>query len=113
LLGFAGHVLAPYLGIFEPDASTAVIKAALPEILYAGILAGGFAFTLQAIGQQYTSQAAAAILLSSESLFAALFGAWILGERLGYLGYIGCALIFVALLMVELKPGLSKHVNSV
>jgi len=113
LLGFAGHILAPYIGIFEPTASIAVIKAALPEILYAGILAGGFAFTLQAIGQQYTSQAAAAILLSSESLFAALFGAWILGERLGYLGYIGCALIFAALLMVELKPGLSKHVNSV
>ncbi len=113
LLGFVGHILAPYLGIFEPDASIAVIKAASPEILYAGILAGGFAFTLQAIGQQYTSQAAAAILLSSESLFAALFGAWILGERLGYLGYIGCALIFAALLMVELKPSLPKHVNSV
>ena len=113
VLGFAGHFLAPYLGIFEPAASIAVIKAASLEILYAGVLAGGFAFTLQAIGQQYTSQAAAAILLSSESLFAALFGAWILGERLGYTGYIGCGLIFAALLMVELKPGAAKPVKSV
>ncbi|MCP4185541.1 MAG: DMT family transporter [Hyphomicrobiales bacterium] len=113
LLGFVGHFIAPYLGISEPDASLTIIRAALFEILYAGVFAGAFAFTLQAIGQQYTSQAAAAIFLSSESLFAALFGAWILSERLDYLGYLGCALIFAALLMVELKPSLVKHVNSV
>jgi drug/metabolite transporter (DMT)-like permease len=113
LLGISGYFLAPYLGIIETEASLTVIRAALPEILYAGIFAGGFAFTLQAIGQQYTSHAAAAIFLSSESLFAAMFGALFLGERLGYLGYLGCALIFVGLLIVELKPNRPRQVTSV
>ena len=102
-LGLAGHAIVPFFGNFEPAASWPVIAAALPEILYAGIFAGGLAFTLQAIGQQFTSAAAAAILLASESLFAALFGALFLAERLGVIGYIGCALIFVALVLVELK----------
>ena len=104
ILGMAGHWVVPLFGVFEPDASWQIIMAALPEILYAGIFAGGLAFTLQAIGQQYTSEAAAAILLASESLFAAMFGAWFLGERLGVIGYVGCGLIFAALVLVELKP---------
>ena len=104
ILGMAGHWIVPLFGVFEPAASWQIIMAALPEILYAGIFAGGLAFTLQAIGQQYTSEAAAAILLASESLFAAVFGAWFLGERLGVIGYVGCGLIFAALVIVELKP---------
>ncbi len=104
ILGMAGHWVVPLFGVFEPAASWQIIMAALPEILYAGIFAGGLAFTLQAIGQQYTSEAAAAILLASESLFAAMFGAWFLGERLGAIGYVGCGLIFAALVLVELKP---------
>ena len=54
----------------------------------------GVAFTLQAIGQQYVPPANAAIILSAESLFAALGGALILGERLPPLGYVGAAIIF-------------------
>lgn len=103
VLGLVGHWLAPFVNIVEPDISWTIILAALPEILYASIFAGAFAFTLQAYGQQYTSEAAAAILLSSEALFAALFGALFLGERLSMLGYFGCALIFTALLLVELR----------
>ena len=110
VLGLIGHWLASYIGLGEPAASVKIITAALPEILYAGLFAGAFAFTLQAIGQQYTSEAAAAILLSSESLFAALFGAWFLGERLGFIGYVGCGLIFAALLIVELKPSLMDRI---
>ncbi len=44
-------------------------------------LSSGLAFSLQVIGQRYTTAAAAAIFLSSEALFAATFGALILGER--------------------------------
>jgi len=66
--------------------------------------AGGLGFTLQAVGQRYTSESAAAVLISTESLFAAMFGAFFLGERLQNLGYLGCGLIFVAILMVELMP---------
>jgi drug/metabolite transporter (DMT)-like permease len=82
----------------------AAIRAALPEILYAGIFSGGIAFTLQVIGQRYTTAPQAAIFLSTEAVFAALFGALILGDRLPPAGLVGCALIFAAILVVELVP---------
>lgn len=87
----------------EPIAWSA-IAAALPEILYAGAIASGLAFSLQAIGQRHTSPALAAILLSTEALFAAIFGAIVLGERIGSGGYLGGLLIFLAILAVELVP---------
>ncbi|WEX11186.1 DMT family transporter [Chelativorans sp. AA-79] len=82
------------------------ITMALPEILYAGIFSGGIAFTLQVIGQRYTTAPQAAIFLSTEAVFAALFGAVFLGERLPSAGLAGCALILSAILMVELVPAL-------
>ena len=74
------------------------------EILYTGVCSTAIAFTLQAIGQQYVPSANAAIILSAESLFAALAGAIVLGERLPPLGYLGAALIFVAIVLVEAVP---------
>jgi len=98
---FAGSMIT---GLGETLPSSAQFIGALPEILYAGIIAGGLGFTLQAIGQRYTSESAAAVLISTESLFAAMFGAIFLGERLIWIGYIGCGLIFIAILIVELMP---------
>ncbi len=74
------------------------------EILYTGVCSTAIAFTLQAIGQQYVPSANAAIILSAESLFAALAGAVVLGERLPPLGYLGAAFIFVAIVLVEAVP---------
>lgn len=79
------------------------------EILYSGVLSTGVAFTLQAIGQQYVPPANAAIILSAESLFAALGGALILGERLPPIGYAGAALIFCAIILVEALPALRQR----
>ncbi len=75
-------------------------------ILYAGALSTAVGFTLQAVGQQHVPAANAAIILSAESLFAALGGALILGERLPPLGYLGAAIIFGAIVVVELIPAL-------
>ncbi len=87
------------------------IQGAWFELAYTGILSGGLAFTLQAIAQRYTSAANAAILLSSESLFAALFGALILGEQLSGTKWLGCALIFSCILLVELLPQITKRLR--
>jgi drug/metabolite transporter (DMT)-like permease len=86
--------------------NTQAIMAALPEILFTGIFASGVAFTLQVIGQRYTTAPQAAIFLSSEALFAALFGALLLGDRLTMVGYIGCLLMFSSILLVEVVPEL-------
>lgn len=92
----------------EPISGQAIIRA-MPEILYAGIFSGGIAFTLQAIGQRHTTAAQAAIFLSSEAVFAALFGAIFLGERLSSWGLLGCAMIFAAIMIVELVPMLRQR----
>lgn len=85
------------------------ILATAPEILFAGIVSSGIAFTLQAVGQRFTTAPQAAIMLSSEALFAALFGTMLLGERMGLQGALGCALIFIAMIAVELIPALRNR----
>lgn len=87
----------------------AAIRAALPEILYAGIFSGGIAFTLQVVGQRHTTAPQAAIFLSTEAVFAALFGAIFLGERLPPTGLAGCVLIFSAILLVEVVPAVRSR----
>ena len=103
LLGLTGYWLTPLAGPAEPALNWQIISAAGPEILYASLIAGGLAFTLQAVGQQHTKEATAAIMLSTESLFAALFGTLLLGEQLSLIGYLGCALIFASLLLVGFR----------
>ena len=95
------------IGLLSEAVDWSSILAALPEILFAGIISGGVAFTLQAYAQRYTTAPQAAIFMSSEALFAALFGAVLLAERIGFVGLIGCMLIFTAMLMVELVPMLT------
>jgi drug/metabolite transporter (DMT)-like permease len=89
--------------LFETLDWDAVVLAA-GDILFAGVFAGGIAFTLQSVGQRHTTAAKAAIILSSEALFAAMFDALINETRISGLPLIGCALIFGAMLTVELVP---------
>ncbi|MFB2550661.1 DMT family transporter [Ensifer soli] len=89
--------------LLEPLDMTA-IQGALGEILYAGLFSSGLAFILQVVGQRHTTAPQAAIFLSSEALFAALFGVMLLGEVITPLGYAGCAIIFAAMLLVEIVP---------
>lgn len=91
------------------DIRLADILAALPEILFAGVFASGVAFTLQVVGQRYTTAPQAAIFLSTEALFAAIFGAVLLGERILPIGYLGGILIFLAILLVEVGPVLLQR----
>ena len=101
LLGISGAFT------FETPTFSA-LSAGWVEILYAGALSTAVGFTLQAVGQQHVPPANAAIILSAESLFAALGGALILGERLEPLGYFGVAMIFAAVFLVELLPNLRR-----
>ncbi|MCS6759904.1 MAG: DMT family transporter [Candidatus Devosia euplotis] len=88
------------------------IQAGCIELAYTGLLSTAVAFTFQAIGQQYVPPANAAIVLSAESLFAALSGAIILDEHLPLIGYAGAALIFAAIVTVEVLPRSGSAVAS-
>lgn len=95
------------IGAFSFETPTfEAIQLGWVQIAYAGILSTSVAFTLQAIGQQHVPAPNAAIVLSAESLFAALGGALLLGERLPAIGYVGAALIFAAIVFVEVIPTL-------
>jgi drug/metabolite transporter (DMT)-like permease len=107
---FAATAVLSFFGMLGLEHPTwEAISAGWIEILYTGVMSTSIAFTLQAIGQQYVPPANAAIILSAESLFAALAGALVLGERLPPLGYFGAALIFVAILLVEAIPALRSR----
>jgi drug/metabolite transporter (DMT)-like permease len=84
--------------------STAGLQAALLPILYAGVLSVGVAFTAQVVAQRYAQAADAAIILSSETLFAALFGYALMGDRLDTAGLLGCALILACIVLVQIAP---------
>lgn len=102
VLGCAAQVLSSTVLPDEAWPTANSIWNALPEIIYAGLFSGAIAFTLQAVAQRYTSASIAAILMSSESLFAAVLGAIFLNERLNVSGYTGCGLIFATIVTTEI-----------
>ena len=104
----AGVIALSLAFIFETPTMSGVIDAWIP-IAYSAVMSTAVAFTLQAIGQQYVPAANAAIILSAESLFAALGGALLLGERLPPIGYAGAALLFCAIILVEAVPPLLER----
>ena len=92
------------LGFFVEEPTIHQILGAVWGILYVGIFSVGMAFTLQVVGQRYTPAADAAIILSSETLFAAIGGMVFLGERLSMVQLSGGVLILASILAVELVP---------
>ena len=93
--------------IFTENVTFAGIKAALIPILYAGVLSGGIAYTLQMVGQKYAQPSVASIVMSLESVFAALAGWIILGEVLKKREIMGCILVFTAVILAQI-PGMKK-----
>ena len=87
--------------LFETIALPAIHSAALP-ILYGGVLSAGVAFTLQVVCQRTSPPAHAAIVMSLETVFAALAGYLILHEHLGPRDIAGCTLMFAGLIVVQL-----------
>lgn len=87
--------------IFEKPDIGNIMHAAVP-ILYAGIMSCSCAFTFQIIGQKYTEPTLASMLLCLESVFSVIFSFLILGERMTTIEYIGCAVMFTAIIIAQL-----------
>jgi drug/metabolite transporter (DMT)-like permease len=86
--------------VFQADS----IPGLLPNwisILYIAAIATGVGFTLQAFGQQHAPAADAAIIMSMESVFSALFGWILLREQLSWIQITGCALILAAIIFSQ------------
>ena len=82
------------------------------EVLFAigltGLVASALAFYIQTTVQQRIPAARAAIILTTEPLFAALFGYWLAGDRLSPVQLAGAALILSALFVGEVLPLLRR-----
>jgi len=72
-----------------------------PAVLYAGVLSTGLSYTAQIVAQLHTTSARAAIILSSEAIFAALFGWLLLGEELTAHQLLGCGLMLAGMLLAQ------------
>ena len=96
--------------LFETPNIDGILSSWLP-ILYAGVLSGALGFTLQIVGQKNTEPAVAALLLSFESVFAALTGFFILNEILTARELFGCVLMFSAVVIAQLPDRSEKSMH--
>lgn len=98
--------------LFEDISLSGIQMAAVP-ILYGGLLSVGVAYTCQALGQKDSDPTAAAIVLSMESVFSVIGGIIILNAHMEIQGYIGCMLIFVGIVLAQIKfQNKKKQINN-
>lgn len=93
--------------VLEPGTWPA-LALAVPAVLYAGVLSIGLGYTGQVVAQRHTSPTDAAIILSLESAFAALFGWLVLGEALAPRQLVGCGLMLAGMLLAQLAVDTRK-----
>lgn len=82
----------------------------VPALLYAGVLSIGLGYTTQVIAQRHTAPTHAAIILSTESVFAALAGWLVLGESLSREQLFGCGLMLTGMLLAQVPRSVSEPV---
>lgn len=94
---------APFLlcGAEASRLSFASVKTAFPSLVYCGVFSSGIAYTLQNVAQSRVSASVAGVLLSLESVFGALSGWLVLGDRLAPAQLFGCVAVFAAVLLVQ------------
>ncbi|MDH0335038.1 DMT family transporter [Metapseudomonas otitidis] len=97
-------VISLALALVLEDIRLDAIVSAGPAILYGGVIAVAIGYTLQVVAQKHAIASHAAIILSLEAVFAAIAGAIMLSESLHARGYLGCALMFVGMLVAQLWP---------
>ena len=87
--------------VFEQP-SAEMIRLAFPAILYAGIFSSGVAYTLQIVGQEDVNPTLASLVMSLESVFGAISGWIVLGERMLPVEMAGAALMFAAVILAQM-----------
>ena len=87
--------------ILETPSLKTIVPAAIP-ILYCGIMSGGVGYTLQLVAQKRTDPTVASLLMSFEAVFAVIAGALLLHEKMSARELLGCAVMFTAIIAVQL-----------
>ena len=87
--------------IFESPIDVSKIEAGFLPLLYLGIMSSGVGYTFQILGQKNADPTVSSVLLSLESVFGVIGAAIILEEQMTEREYIGCAIVFVAILISQ------------
>lgn len=103
----ASAILAVLAVLFEMDSlllwwHTVNQSTVWLSILYAGVIAGTFAFTVQIVAQKNVNATVSSILMSTESVFSVIAGCLIMHEVLSFREIIGCVAIFIAIIVAQL-----------
>lgn len=95
----------------EPQPSWDGVKECALPLIHTGIFSMGIAYGLQIIGQKDLEPTAASLIMSLESVFAALFGALLLQERMADRELLGCALVFCAVILSQIPIKIKNKVH--
>lgn len=107
----AGAVLTAGAAFIFEEPSLSLPISTWGAILFTGVVATALVFSTQIAVQRYTTSTHAALILSLESPFAALFGWLLAGEVLGSRELLGCALIMAGIVTAELTGRSGKPVQ--
>ena len=88
--------------IFESPINFSVIGASIGPILMLGIGSSGIAYTLQIVAQRDINPAVGSVIMSLESVFAVIGGSILFKEKMSNREYLGCAIVFVAVVLSQL-----------
>lgn len=99
---FVCAVLSSIIMLFTEKPTFQAISSCFLPLAYAGFLSMGIAYFLQIVGQKSVELSVAPILLSTESVFAVIFGALILSEKMTVWELIGCALMLIAVILSQI-----------
>src|SRR3954471_16579071 len=98
------EMLVAFVGLALAAIPTAAVPHGLTvwgALLVTGVFASALAFLVQTWAQQRTSATRTALAFSMEPVFAAIFGITLAGDRLGALGWTGCAAIMGGIVLSE------------
>ena len=104
--GYTGPVGVDMMVVEGKRGEAALHPSVVGGMLYLGLFSTMLGFLLQNVGQKYVRPAPAAVLLSTESLFGVVFSTLLLHESLSPRMWLGCGLIFLAVLLSETGLGL-------
>ncbi len=97
-------VIGLVIAIIVESPSIYAIWAGVPVLLYQTMVPTAAGYTLQIVGQKHTDASTAALIMSLEAVFAAIFGALILKEMMTTREIVGCGVIFVATILGQIEP---------
>ena len=98
---------APFVALTE-TVDMGNLLACWGPLCFAGCLSMGLAYSMQIVGQKVIEPTAASLIMSLESVFAALGGWWLLNERMSGAELTGCGLVFAAVVISQLPEKKKK-----